>query len=135
EIVGVQLSACRSRAAAEQRFDAGLEFRCLKWLRQVIVAACFKTLHLIIQFTARRQHENRCVDSVFSKTPADLESVAGWKHDVEDDEIEWIFCCKFLAFDAVIGTFHQITIAPEQIRQSAAEVRFILDEKYSSVIH
>jgi len=99
-----------------QGFDAGFEFRCFKRLRQVIVAAGLKTLYLIVQFVARSQHEDRCVHSVLSETPADLESIAGREHHIENDEIKWILGRKFLALDAVAGTFNQITIALEKIR-------------------
>src|SRR5215471_5317743 len=103
------LSSIRCRTA-KQGLYSHLKFRRFEWFRQIVVGTGLESLHFVIEFAARSEHQDRGLDAVFAKVTAHIKSASRWKHDVEDNKIECFTHRSFLCNEAVSGAFHGIAL-------------------------
>src|SRR6185295_18033602 len=103
------------RRTAKQGLHADLKFSRLEWLGEIVVGSRLETLHLVVEFAARGEHQNRSLHAMLSKVAAHIETATRWKHDVEDNKIEGLAHGEFLSCQTVCGAFHQISIRDQLV--------------------
>src|SRR5215813_3930432 len=92
--------------------NPGAKFFGAKRLRHVVIGAKIEAQYFLGLLCLGRQHDDGCADAGTPQLAADIESILGGKHYVEQDEIELSFPSAFCTDSAVGCKFNIPSFQP-----------------------
>ena len=129
QISDAQLQCRFFRITPTERSHAREQFLHREWLRQIIIRAELQSSHPIVEFAARRQHQNPARNTIGAHSPQHFKTVDTRKTDIEHDEIE-SGLLRFTQSGFAVTNHHRIMPCLSKSRRYVPrEARFIFNNK------
>src|SRR5262249_53890615 len=129
QVGGLQPEDFRRPAAAQERPDAREQLGQCEWLDEIVVGATVETEYAVVDAVARRENEDRRLDTALPQSLQDFQTAAPRQHQIENDEVKRLGVGPI---EAVLsgGSDGDFVVLPFQRRsKNPGDLPFVLDDE------
>src|SRR5262249_45721847 len=103
-------------------------------LDKVIVGSLVQPLHAIFDCVACRQYEHRGLQSTLSQRGQHLKTIAAWKHEIQDDKVEFLRIHQKKTFFSCWSDDHLVFLALQSFAKRPCNLAFVFDNQNSQIV-
>src|SRR5882762_11939141 len=118
-----------SSPASKAGPDARQEFREREGFNEVVISAAIESSHALLDCIASGQDENRGLQSAFSQCGQHLEPVAAWKHEIQNDEVEFLGIHEEEPFFSGGCDNDLVFLTLQSLSQRTSHLRFVFNHE------